>query len=227
MPAPITVVIPTLDAAEALPATADALLEGVTSGLIAELIVSDGGSEDATREVAKELGARWIEGPAGRGGQITRGVAEARSTWLLILHADTWLSPGWSDVARRHMADFQERAGYFRLRFRADGIAPRLVAAGANLRSRVLGLPWGDQGLLVSQATLSEVGGIPDIPLMEDVALSRRLRGRLRMLEANVLTSASRYERDGWGRRVLSNFGTLARYAFGADPEKLAKRYRR
>lgn len=227
MPAPITVVIPTFDASEALPAAADALLEGVTSGLVAELVISDGGSEDATREVAKELGARWIEGPAGRGGQIARGVAEVRTTWLLIVHADTWLSPGWSDAARRHMSDHPEKAGYFRLRFRADGIAPRVVEAGANLRSRVLGLPWGDQGLLVSRATLSEVGGVPEIPLMEDVALARRLRGRLRPLQADALTSAAGYERDGWGRRVLSNLGTLGRYALGADPERLAKRYRR
>ena len=190
MSAPITVIIPTFDAAEALPAAAEALLEGVTDGLIAGLVISDGGSGDATGEIAKELGAVWVNGPLGRGGQIARGVEATESDWVLILHADTWLSPGWSPAARRHMADHPDKAGYFRLRFRAGGIAPWLVAAGANLRSRVLGLPWGDQGLLVSRKLLTSVGGVPDMPLMEDVALARCLKGRLRMIDAEALTSA-------------------------------------
>lgn len=227
MPAPITVVIPTLDAALSLPATADALLEGVTDGLIAGLVISDGGSVDRTRDVARELGAAWLRGPPGRGGQIGRGVAAADTDWVLILHADTWLSSGWSGAARRHMSEYPEKAGYFRLRFRSEGQAPRFVAAGANLRSWVLGLPWGDQGLLVKRRVLSAVGGVPEVPLMEDVALARRLKGRLRMIEAEALTSAERYERDGWGRRVAANLGTLARYAMGVDPEKLAARYRK
>ena len=227
MPAPITVVIPTLDAEAALPATADALLEGVTNGLIAGLVISDGGSADGTRTVAKELGALWVEGPPGRGGQIARGIAAATTDWVLILHADTWLSEGWSAAARRHIADQPEKAGYFRLRFRGEGLAPRLVAGGANLRSRFLGLPWGDQGLLIRRDVLAEVGGVPEVPLMEDVALARRLKGRLRMLGAEALTSAERYRRDGWARRVLANLGLLLRYALGADPEALAERYRK
>lgn len=227
MPAPITVVIPTLDAADALPATADALLEGVTCGLVAGLVISDGGSADGTREVAKELGAVLVEGPPGRGGQLARGVAAADSDWVLMLHADTWLSPGWSAAARSHIAEHADKAGYFRLRFRAGGLAPRLVAGGANLRSRLLGLPWGDQGLLVSRRVLASVGGVPELPLMEDVALARRLRGRLRMIGAEALTSAERYERDGWGRRVAANLWTLLRYALRADPDRLAARYRK
>lgn len=225
MPAPLSVVIPTLDAAPSLPATADALLEGVTTGLIADVVVSDGGSSDGTREVARELGAVWVEGPPGRGGQIARGVAAASCDWLLILHADTHPEPGWAGAVHRHMTQQPDKAGWFHLRFRADGFAPRLVASGANLRSRFLGLPWGDQGLLIQQTTLANVGGVPDLPLMEDVALARRLRGRLVPLGHVATTSAERYQREGWARRVVSNLGTLARYATGTEPDRLTRRY--
>lgn len=225
MAAPLSVIIPTLNAAAELPETSAALLSGATEGLIRELVISDGGSTDETRLIARELGARWVEGTPGRGGQIARGVGAASSPWLLILHADTHLSPGWTDAAIAHMNDVSDRAGYFRLRFRTEGIAPRLVAVGANLRSRFLGLPYGDQGLLISRECLDQIGGVPDIPLMEDVALARRLRGRLQLLPAEAMTSAKRYETDGWVWRSLKNIGTLIRYLLGADPEKLVRRY--
>ena len=225
MPAPISIVIPTLNAADELPETCASLLEGATEGLVRELIVSDGGSEDPTKRIAAELGARWTEGPSGRGGQIRRGAELAKGEWILILHADTHLSPGWANGVRQHMESLPDCAGYFRLSFRAAGLAPRLVASGANLRARAFGLPYGDQGLLVSRALLDDVGGVPDIPLMEDVALARGLKGRLRPLDGYTLTSAERYVRDGWTRRVRRNLGTLARYLIGVPPEKLVTRY--
>ena len=164
MPASISVVIPTLNAAHLLPETCDALLSGVTDGLIAELVLSDGGSEDEIEDVAKALGATFITAPKGRGEQIARGVAAARAPWVLILHADTHLSEGWADAVRRHIQQHPDDAGWFHLSFRAKGIAPKLVALGANLRSRWFGLPYGDQGLLVSRSTLADVGGIPKFP---------------------------------------------------------------
>lgn len=224
MPAPISVVIPTLNAAHQLPATADALLAGVTEGLIGELVLSDGSSTDETAEVAHELGAVWVDGPAGRGGQIARGVAAATGDWLLILHADTWLSGGWIEGVRQHIQARPEKAGWFRLKFRAEGLAPRLIERGANLRSR-LGLPYGDQGLLVSRKVLDAAGGIPDIPLMEDVALARRLGRRLVPIDAEAQTSAERYLRDGWTRRSLHNLSILAHYMAGANPADLNTRY--
>lgn len=225
MRAPISVVIPTLNAAAQLPATADALLNGVTEGVIGELIVSDGGSGDDTLEVARALGAEIVEGPAGRGGQIGRGIEIARGRWVLILHADTHLGAHWVEAAVRHMSQMPKAAGYFRLVFRASGPAARLVAFGANMRSRVFGLPYGDQGLLVSREVLDCVGGVPDVPLMEDVALARALKRRLVMLEAEAQTSAARYLADGWARRVLRNVWTLARYLGGARPEDLVRGY--
>lgn len=227
MPAPLTVVVPTLNAAGDLPATAAALVAGVTEGLIAEMIVTDGGSTDGTPAIAEDLGARLITGPAGRGGQIARGVAAARTDWVLILHADTRLSAGWVAASAAHIVDAPGRAGYFRLRFRADGVWPRIVADGANLRSRLADLPYGDQGLLLSRRLLDEVGGVPDLPLMEDVVLARRLRGRLTMLAAEAHTSAAAYEAQGWVRRPAANLLRLARFAAGADPERLAHGYRK
>ena len=227
MPAPLAVIIPTLNAAHALPSTADALLSGATEGLIRDLVIADGGSTDATAEIAKELGAIWVDGPAGRGRQIASGVAASDAPWALILHADTHLSPGWPDAARAHMNDHPDMAGYFRLKFRAPGLVPRLVAFGANIRARYLGLPYGDQGLLISRSTLAEIGGIPDLPLMEDVALADRLKGRLAELKSVAHTSAERYQNDGWARRVVHNLGTLVRYRLGRDTRELAERYER
>jgi rSAM/selenodomain-associated transferase 2 len=227
MPAPLSVIIPTLNAAEALPETAHALLEGATDGLIRDLVISDGGSSDDTRTVAAELGALRVDGPKGRGGQIARGVAATDAPWLLVLHADTHLSAGWSSAVRTHMNGYPDHAGYFRLRFRADGLAPKAVAMGANLRSRHLDLPYGDQGLLVSRSVLQEVGGFPDMPLMEDVEIARRLRGRLRGLDAEAWTSAERYLQEGWTRRVSRNLGTLMRYMTGTPPDRLTGRYGR
>lgn len=225
MSAPLSVIIPTLNAADALPRTASALLGGVTEGLIRELVISDGGSEDDTPVIARELGARFVTGSKGRGGQLARGIAASSGDWLLLLHADTHLAPGWIAPVRVHMAATPEDAGWFHLGFRATGLAPRLVERGANFRARYLNLPYGDQGLLLSRRTLKEVGGMPELALMEDVELARRLRGRLRPLGAQALTSADRYQRDGWARRTTRNLGTLLRYRLGTPIDDLIRRY--
>jgi len=227
MPAPISVVIPTLNAAAGLPGTAAALMPGLAQGLVRELIVSDGGSTDATRALAERLGAVWVAGAPGRGGQLARGAAAAAGDWLLLLHADTQLSPDWPAAVAAHLAGSPDKAGYFRLRFRARGAAPWLVAGWANLRSRLFGLPYGDQGLLINRRLLDEIGGVPDLPLMEDVALAGRLRGRLTPLPADAATAAERFVRDGWVRRGTRNLWTLARYLAGADPAALATSYDR
>ena len=125
MRAPLSIIIPTLNAETALPGCAASLMEGVNAGLIRELIVSDGWSSDATSRIAAEIGAMVITGAASRGGQIGRGVDAAGGEWLLILHADTQLSPGWSDAVAAHMtaAGSQEALpAYFRLAFDHPGI---------------------------------------------------------------------------------------------------------
>jgi len=226
MRAQVSVIIPTLNAEPVLGACLTALMEGLEQGLIRELIVSDGGSADATGALAQAWGAQVIHGPASRGGQLRSGVAVATGDWLLVLHADTVLAPGWSAAVRAHLEGQQHMAGWFRLGFDQRGIAAGLVAGWANLRS-ACGLPYGDQGLLIHRDLYAAVGGYKDQPLMEDVAIARCLRGRLRQLDALAVTSAAKYRAQGWLRRGGRNLWTLMRYAMGTAPERLAQSYRR
>lgn len=223
MRAKLSVIVPVLDAEEGLPELLAGLMAGLEAGLIRELILSDGGSSDATARIAAEAGALWLTGPPSRGGQLRRGAAVAGGDWLLFLHADTGLPDGWPEVVAAQMAD--GRPGCFRLSFDASGLAPRIVAGWANLRSRLFHLPYGDQGLLIARAEYDAAGGYPDIPLMEDVELARRLGRRLHVMPAHVRTSAARYQRGGWLRRGARNLGLLVRYLAGADAHDLHRRY--
>ena len=225
MRAPISVVIPTLNAEDALSGCLASLVEGLEMGLIREVIVSDGGSSDATGALARAWGAEVVTGAASRGGQLRRGCDAAQGDWLLILHADTQLQQGWARPVRTHLSG--QTAGWFRLRFDTGGLAAGLVAGWANLRSRVFGLPYGDQGLLLRRKVYATVGGYPDQPLMEDVALARALKGQLAQIDADAITSADKYRRHGWLRRGARNLWTVMRYFAGTSPEALAKFYRR
>ncbi len=225
MRAALSVVIPTLNAEGGLPGCLASLMEGLEAGLIRELVISDGGSTDRTVQIAEDVGAMLVSGAPSRGGQLLRGVEAAGGDWLLLLHADTVLEPGWSDTVAQHVQ--QEKAGYFRLGFHAPGLAARGVAWWANQRSRWFQLPYGDQGLVISRELLAQAGGVPDIPLMEDVAMARALRGQLVMLPVTARTSAEKYEREGWFRRGRRNLWTLCRYLLGADPHALARGYQR
>lgn len=225
MPAPLSIIMPVLNAETGLRRALPPLTEGLEAGLIAELILSDGGSSDATQRVADAAGAVWITGTPGRGAQIARGVAAAKAPWLLILHADTALAPGWSAAVIAALGK-PGQAHFGDLRFASAHPMARLVAGWANLRARLFGLPYGDQGLLIHQDLLRDAGGMPDLPLMEDVALARALRGRLAPLGVTATTSAARYEREGWLRRGARNLGLLLRYLTGADPARLAQAYR-
>jgi len=218
----ISVVIPTLNAAGYLPACLAALEEGP----VGEIVVADAGSADGAAALAAEAGARVLGPlPPSRGAQLAAGCAAATEPWLLLLHADTRLEPGWGAAARRHMAERPEHAGWFR--FALDDPAPvaRAWEAGVALRSR-MGLPYGDQGLLISRTLLDAVGGVRPLPLMEDVDLVRRLgRRRLAPLGARAVTSARRYRAHGYLRTALGNWALLARWRLGADPADLARRY--
>lgn len=223
MRAKLSIVIPTLNAADALPLCLNALGEGLESGIIREVIFSDGGSKDETLEIAEMAGAVVVSGTPSRGGQLRRGVEAARGEWLFVLHADCVLPSGWSSAVAAQMQDGRPAA--FRLRFDANGLAPQLVAGWATLRSRLFRLAYGDQGLLISRQEYEAIGGYPDIPLMEDVALSRRLGRRLSIRPEAITTSAEKYQREGWVRRGARNLSFLIRYLLGADPARLAKRY--
>ncbi|MEL7254929.1 MAG: TIGR04283 family arsenosugar biosynthesis glycosyltransferase [Pseudomonadota bacterium] len=223
MAAKLSIVIPTLNAQTGLERSLPALGEGLTAGLIRDLVISDGGSSDGTLQIAEAAGARLVTGPASRGGQLRLGAEAATGEWLFFLHADTVLPPGWTDAVFAHLGT--DRPAWCPMRFDHGGLPARFVAGWANLRARVFALPYGDQGLLISQQEYARVGGYTDQPLMEDVAMARALGRRLMPLPVTVTTSAERYLRDGWLRRGGRNLGLLARYLAGADPDRLAGKY--
>ena len=227
MSAPIAVVIPTLNAADRIGPCLGAIGQGLFEGLIREVIFADGGSSDRITDVAEATGATLIAAERGRGIQLAAGAQAATGAeWLLFLHADTVLGPDWPLRVREHLQQHPRQAACFRLRFNSNASSARWVEGWANLRSRLFGLPYGDQGLLISRRLYDEVGGYQPIPLMEDVALVRALgRRRIRMLDCVATTSAERYERDGWLRRGTRNLSTLALYLMGRSPEALVHRY--
>lgn len=224
MRAPISVIVPTLNAETRLGACLGSLMEGVEAGIVRELIVCDGGSDDNTAALAKEWGAEVITAPASRGGQLRAGCDRAKGDWLLVLHADTALAQGWVGPALKHMQN-DDQAGWFKLAFDTKGIGATLVASWANLRSR-WGLPYGDQGLLVSRRLYDQIGGYQDMPLMEDVAIARALRTKLHPVDTQAITSAAKYQSQGWLRRGTRNLWTLLQYLAGRDVGKLARAYR-
>jgi rSAM/selenodomain-associated transferase 2 len=225
----LSVIIPTLNAAACLPATLASLGEwarGTGTGTGAEVVVADGGSADATCACGAAAGARVVAAPRGRGPQLAAGIAASRGDWLLLLHADTRLAPGWTDAVVRHMATDPGRAGWFRFVLDSADARARRLERMVSWRCRRLGLPYGDQGLLIARTLLEAVGGVRDLPLMEDVDLVRRLgRERLVGLDADAVTSAERWERGGWRRRSARNLACLSLWFAGVPPRLIARLY--
>ena len=212
----LSVIIPTLNAAAFLPGTLAAL------GDVSEVIVVDGGSTDASCELAALSGARVLSVPRGRGSQIAAGISAATHPWLLLLHADTCLSPGWQQVIDIDPS----QAGYFRFALDSSNPSARRLERMVAWRSRTLGLPYGDQGLLVHRDLLRAVGGMRPLPLMEDVDLVRRLgRSRLWPLPATAITSAQKWETEGYFRRSCRNLVCLSLWFAGVSPEKIQRIY--
>ncbi len=224
MPARLSIIIPTRNAAGELPATLMSLMPGVEAGIIRELIVVDAGSTDATTLIAEDAGAIVLTTTPSRGGQLRAGAGAARGDWLFFLHADTHLPDDWTtSITQRYSTP--DRAACFQLAFRADGFGARWTAGWANLRTRLLGLPYGDQGLLIHRDLYANIGGYPDQPLMEDVEIAKSLRGRIDMLPQVVRTGADKYVAEGWFRRGAKNLSFLIRYKFGAGAKGLARQY--
>ena len=211
----LTVVIPTLNAAATLPSTLAALAWH-------DVVVSDGGSTDGTQDIA---GVRLVTSLRGRGTQVAAGLAVAGGEWLLILHADTRLAPGWLDAVRVHIATAPGYAAHFRFRLDSPDPRARRLERAVAWRCRVLGLPYGDQGLLISRAVLAAAGGMRPLPLMEDVDLIHRLCCRPIALPVDAVTSAERWERDGWTRRSLRNLVCLSLWYAGVPPAQIARLY--
>lgn len=220
----LSVIIPTWNVADSL----GAAVESLPMGFAHEVIVSDGGSSDGTVALAQRIGVRVVGGPTGRGGQLARGAAVAKGDWLLFLHGDSFLTAAAVADLMAHMAGSAELAAVPAFALDDPGAAARRLERLVRWRCRLLALPYGDQGLLISRALYDRVGGFRHMPLMEDVDLVRRIgRGRLRFLDGAVVTSARRYARDGYLRRMLRNAGCLTLYFLGMPPARIRRIYER
>jgi rSAM/selenodomain-associated transferase 2 len=217
----LSIIVPMLDEAPGIAATLRALRP-----LAAEIIAVDGGSSDDTLAVATPHADRVIVTSRGRARQMNAGVALARGEVLLFLHADTMLP---AEAGPLVAAAIVGGARWGRFDVRIAGASPLfpLIAALMNLRSRLTGIATGDQAIFVHRDLFAAVGGFPDQPLMEDIALSARLRriARPACLRPPVTTSGRRWEKHGVLRTILTMWQLRLRYFFGASPDVLAREY--
>lgn len=193
-----------------------------------EIIVADGGSNDATLALAERLADKIVHAPRGRARQMNAGANAAQGEWLLFLHADTFLPDNALELMQQGIA---QGAQWGRFDVRLDGKHPMLqvVAFMMNLRSRLTGIATGDQGIFMTRQAFQAVGGFPCIALMEDIAVSKKLKklGKPHCIAHEIVTSARRWERYGVWRTILLMWRLRLRYFFGAHPDHLAQRYYR
>lgn len=217
----LSVIIPTCNEEKTIAHT----LKRVRGGRVWEVIVVDGRSTDRTREIARAYGATVIESLPGRGRQLTVGAPIATGNTLLFLHADTSLPSGFDDYIFRTLDQPGVCAGAFRLLIGAEGRPFRLIEKIVNLRSRARQMPYGDQAIFVRANVFHEAGGFPDLPIMEDYVLIRRLRhmGRIEIAPATVVTSARRWIKHGVWRTTLLNQACIAAYWLGVPPARIAR----
>jgi len=220
----LSIIIPALNAGDTLGAVLASLGDRLD-----EVIVVDGGSNDQTANIAGAAGARIINAARGRGVQLAAGADAATGTWLLFLHADTVLGPTWRELVRGFMTahGIDHQAAAFRFRLDDGAVLARFLEHFVAVRVRLFGLPYGDQGLLISAAHYRAIGGFRPLPLMEDVDIVRRIgRTRLHTLPGDALTSARRYRQGGYLRRPLRNVLCLMLYFAGVPPRLIERLYR-
>ena len=217
--------MPTLNAEESLTRSLASLVPGVVDGLIKEVIIVDGGSEDATLEIADSTGCHIIQTDAARGLQLWQGCRAARGDWLLILHPDSQLGDNWMEKVQAHVRSYPTQAGYFHLRFDDRSWLVRFWAELLAVRARWLAMPSGDHGLLLSRALYDCTGGYKDQAAFEDVALSMALgRARLRPMDATLTTSNSRFRAKGWLPGLFVKTGRFMLYLLGVPPKPPVKK---
>jgi rSAM/selenodomain-associated transferase 2 len=194
---------------------------------VCERIVVDGGSTDGTRALATSRVERVLDSPRGRARQMNAGAAVATGDVLLFLHGDTWLPEGFGEAIAAALRDGAV-GGRFDVALRGRHPFLPVVARLINVRSRLSGISTGDQAMFVRRDVFAEMGGFPEIPLMEDVAFSRALkrRGRVAALRERVATSGRRWEERGVARTIVLMWRLRLAYALGASPELLAQRYK-
>lgn len=221
----VAVVVPSFNEATRLPLLLADLAAG-PADLIAELVVVDGGSRDGTPQLARQGGARVLHTQASRGWQLQCGVACTTAPWLLLLHADARLQPGWPEALQRAMAA-PEAAWAFDLAVEGPAPALRLLELAVRLRSQLRQLPYGDQGLLLPRTLLARAGGIPGLPLMEDLVLIQRLQrlAPIHRLGCPLRVNGRRWRRHGVLGTAWRNARLRQAWRRGMSPQQLAERY--
>jgi rSAM/selenodomain-associated transferase 2 len=219
----VSVIIPVLaDAAEV-----ERLVDEIPPQPSVEVIVVDGGPDPGLDRLEGRAHLRLMRSTRGRARQMNAGAAMAAGEWLLFLHADSRLPPGWTEHLR--LAPGNAHGGWFRFALDDPAWQARVIERGVHWRVRLLRLPYGDQGLFVRRHVFAALGGFRELPLLEDVEFVRRLvrRGGAFELPLPLLTSSRRWRRDGWFRRSARNLAIISCYFAGVDPARLARWYSR
>ncbi|MDZ8056562.1 MAG: TIGR04283 family arsenosugar biosynthesis glycosyltransferase [Aulosira sp. ZfuVER01] len=222
--ATISIIIPTLNEAANIKDT----LATTQPSTNTEVIVVDGGSQDDTVAIAQSLGVKVITSSPGRAVQMNAGEVAASGEILLFLHADTHLPPGFDAMIRTVLQQPKTVAGAFNLRIDASGWGMRLVEWGVKMRSHFLQMPYGDQAIFITKELFQQIGGFPELPIMEDFELIRRLKsvGKIAIITEPVVTSARRWLRKGILQTTLINQIVIIAYLLGISPQRIRSWYR-
>ncbi|MEH2109824.1 TIGR04283 family arsenosugar biosynthesis glycosyltransferase [Nostoc sp.] len=223
--AKISIIIPAINEAENIKKA----IATTQSSINIEVIVVDGGSSDDTVAIAQSLNVKVISSSPGRAVQMNAGAVAASGEILLFLHADTRLPTGFDEMIRTALQQPGIVAGAFKLRIDASLLSLRWVEWGVNVRSHFYQMPYGDQAIFLTKEVFQQIGGFPELPIMEDFELMRRLKriGRIVIIPTAVVTSARRWLQKGVLKTTLLNQLVIIAYLFGVSPERIRSWYRR
>ncbi len=221
----ISIIIPMFNEAETISATLESLQQYRSSGH--ELIVVDGGSDDGSEECARPLVDKLLLSEKGRAQQMNKGAAQASNQILLFLHADTLLPANADSYIINALSIPGKAWGRFSLSLSGKQIIFRIIETSINWRTFISGIATGDQGIFVTREIFEQIDGYDEIPLMEDVALSKKLRKKVRLccLSQKVISSSRRWEEKGILKTVLLMWILRTAYFFGVDPQNLVRIY--
>ena len=219
----ISIIIPTLNEENNL----NDLLSSLQAYQNIEIIIADGGSTDRTVDIARDHTVQVVTSPVGRGIQQNNGAKSASGNILVFLHCDTMLPDDFPNIIHSVLNQPETAAGAFRLKINAKERGYRLIEWGVNIRTRFLNLPYGDQVLFMKKKVFDQAGGFPNLPLLEDIMLIRRLKhlGKIKITKTSVITSARRWKRLGMVQTTLINQIILIGYLVGIKPKTLARLY--